>query len=380
MEHHELDALAADIRANGLREPIIRYEGLTLDGRNREMACERAGVTPHFITFDDEDPVAFVLSKNLHRRHLNESQRAMVAARLATLDRGRPVNASCEAITQPTAARLLNIGRATVQRAAIVRDKAVPELAARVERGDIPVALAAKIAANLSEEQQRELTGKPEAFLRGVIKQQSRDQREQALAGATAKASAALGTTRYNVILADPPWRFEPYSRETGMDRSADNRYPTIPTAELLDFEPMRAAPARDCVLFCWTTTPMVPDALTFITTYGFTYRSFYAWAKPGPGHGYWSHRDQVELLLVAMKGNVPAPAPGTQPPQYQIFPRGEHSEKPDAFADMIAVMFPNVPKLEMFARKKRSGWDVWGNEVEPLGDGSNVLGDQGHC
>src|SRR5689334_444589 len=142
----------------------------------------------------------------------------------------------------------------------------------------------------------------------------------------------------------------------------------------------MCTAPARDCVLFCWATTPMLPDALAFITTYGFTYRSFYAWAKPGPGHGYWSQRDQVELLLVAMKGNVPAPAPGTQPPQYQIFPRGEHSEKPDAFADMIAAMYPNVPKLEMFARKKRAGWDVWGNEVEPRRDGSNAFGDGGGC
>ena len=257
-----------------------------------------------------------------------------------------------------------------------MRDRAVPELVGRVERGDISVALAAKLASNLSEEQQRQLANKPESVLRGAVKREIRTQREKALASATAKASVALGRPRYNVILADPPWQFEPYSRETGMDRSAGNRYQTIPTAALLDFEPMRAAPAQDCVLFCWSTTPMMPDALAFIANYGFTYRSFYAWLKPGPGHGYWSQRDQVELLLVAMRGNVPAPAPGTQPPQYQIFRRGEHSEKPDAFADMIAAMFPNVPKLEMFARKNREGWDVWGNEVEPSGNGSNDPGD----
>jgi N6-adenosine-specific RNA methylase IME4 len=321
-----------------------------------------------------------VLSKNLIRRHLNDSQRGMIAAKVATLTRGRPGNASNEAITQPDAAVLLNISRSTIQRAAIVRDRAVPELAGRVERGDISVALAAKLATKLSQEQQRELADKPEPILRGAVKREVRTQREKALASATARASAALGTLLYNVILADPPWRFEPYSRETGMDRSAENRYPTMPTANLLDFKPLRVMPARDCVLFCWATAPMMPDALTFITTYGFTYRSFYAWLKPGPGHGYWSHRDQVELLLVAMRGNVPAPAQGTQPAQYQSFPRGEHGEKPDAFADMIAAMFPNVPKLEMFARKQRAGWHVWGNEVEPLGDISNVSGDGDRC
>src|ERR1700733_7499292 len=152
MEGEQFDALVNDIRSNGLRQPIFEFEGTILDGRNRFNACLQAEVTPHFVTYDGMDPISFVLSANLHRRHLGESQRAMVAVRLATMRQGRPGNASSEAITQPVAAKLLNVSRSTVQRAAIVRDNAAPALVARVERGEMPVSLAAKLAVNFSED------------------------------------------------------------------------------------------------------------------------------------------------------------------------------------------------------------------------------------
>jgi N6-adenosine-specific RNA methylase IME4 len=71
-----------------------------------------------------------------------------------------------------------------------------------------------------------------------------------------------------------------------------------------------------------------------------------------------------VELLLICVRGNAPAPAPGEQFPGFIEAPRGRHSEKPEIFAEHIERLFPNVPKLEMFARKARPGWDAWGNEV----------------
>jgi hypothetical protein len=75
----EYDQLKADISANGLLEPIVIYNGLILDGRNRYLACTDLGITPEYETFDGGDPVSFVISKNLHRRHLTASQRAMIA-------------------------------------------------------------------------------------------------------------------------------------------------------------------------------------------------------------------------------------------------------------------------------------------------------------
>src|SRR5262245_14218684 len=91
MSDSELELLAADIKANGLRESIWVHPGdrSIIDGRNRYLACQRAGVEPTYRTWDGKGSlIAFVVSLNLHRRHLNESQRAMVAARLANFRHG----------------------------------------------------------------------------------------------------------------------------------------------------------------------------------------------------------------------------------------------------------------------------------------------------
>lgn len=90
MTQPELRELAGDIRENGLLAPVTLYEGKILDGRNRYRACRIAGVEPKFREFKGKDALAFVLSANLHRRHLNESQRAVIAAKLTTMTRGRP--------------------------------------------------------------------------------------------------------------------------------------------------------------------------------------------------------------------------------------------------------------------------------------------------
>jgi hypothetical protein len=96
-----------------------------------------------------------------------------------------------------------------------------------------------------------------------------------------------LPDKRYGVILADPPWRFEPYSRITGMDRAAGNHYPTSSLEEIKALAVASIA-ARDCALFLWATVPMLPQALDVMAAWGFTYKSSLAWAKDriGPATG----------------------------------------------------------------------------------------------
>lgn len=159
MSAAEFAALKDDIAANGLREPIWVRRGSVIDGRHRMRACAELGVAPLVREYDGDESslVGFVVSLNLHRRHLDESQRAIVAGRLATLNRGRPAEiASIEAITQTQAAELLNVSRPSVQRAREVLDRGAPELVAAVEDGRVSVSLAAK-ATELAPDEQVEV-------------------------------------------------------------------------------------------------------------------------------------------------------------------------------------------------------------------------------
>jgi N6-adenosine-specific RNA methylase IME4 len=192
-----------------------------------------------------------------------------------------------------------------------------------------------------------------------IKKKRRRAKRERELA----KYQRALPDRRYGVIYADPEWRFEPWSRVTGMDRAADNHYPT----SVLDTIKARNVPAiaaRDCVLFLWATVPMLPHALAVMAWWGFEYRSHFVWSKNRIGTGFWN-RNKHELLLVGVRGNIPAPAHGTQWPSVIDAPRGTHSAKPEIFLELIEDYFPTLPKIELNRRgAPRPGWDAWGNEV----------------
>jgi N6-adenosine-specific RNA methylase IME4 len=196
-----------------------------------------------------------------------------------------------------------------------------------------------------------------------ALKQHSRGEREQELADKI----VALPTKKYGVILADPEWRFEPWSRETGLGRAADNHYPTSIT-EVIAERPVESIAAKDCVLFLWATAPMLPQALVVMSAWGFDYKTHAVWMKRTVGTGYW-FRNAHELLLVGTRGNVVAPAPGTQ--WNSVFTEEDdeelrHSEKPEAAIEMIEEYYPNVPKIELNCRgKPRAGWDAWGNEVD---------------
>jgi N6-adenosine-specific RNA methylase IME4/DNA-binding CsgD family transcriptional regulator len=191
-------------------------------------------------------------------------------------------------------------------------------------------------------------------------KAERRAQRELELAS----AQAALPSHRYGVIVADPEWRFEPYSRDTGLDRAADNHYPTSAT-DIIAERDVTSIAADDCVLFLWATVPMLRDALRVMEAWGFEYKSHAVWDKIHIGTGYW-FRNRHELLLVGTKGSIPAPAMGDQFASVMTIARKEHSAKPEQFLELIEQYFPNLPKIELNRRgPPRAGWDAWGNEAE---------------
>jgi protein gp37/ParB-like chromosome segregation protein Spo0J len=163
LDDDALKALAEDIKANGLEHPIVLYEGKVLDGRNRYRACEMAGVEPRYVAYDGNDPVGKAISLNEQRRHLDTSQRALVAARLATLREGRPAKTGeISPVSQGRAAEVMNVSRDSVKFAAKVMRDGTAALLQAVERGEIAVSTAAKLA-NLPPLEQAEALTRPDA-------------------------------------------------------------------------------------------------------------------------------------------------------------------------------------------------------------------------
>ena len=187
--------------------------------------------------------------------------------------------------------------------------------------------------------------------------------REHELAQRIGAGNLELPQARYGVILADPEWRFEVYSRDSGLERCPDQHYPTSTTQDIAA-RPVGDIAADDCVLFLWATQAMLPDALAVMAAWGFAYKSQFVWRKIYPGNqvgmGHWS-RSVHELLLVGTRGKVPAPAPGTQWISVIDAPIGAHSQKPDWQYELIEHYFPNLPKIELNARRARPGWAAWG-------------------
>jgi N6-adenosine-specific RNA methylase IME4 len=174
------------------------------------------------------------------------------------------------------------------------------------------------------------------------------------------RLNAPLPDRKYPVIYADPPWRYE---FSTTSSRSIESHYPTMSTEEICAL-PVADHATSDSVLFLWVTNPRLHEAFRVLEAWGFTYRTNIVWAKDKIGGGFYV-RNQHELLLIAKRGDPPMPAEADRPSSIISAPRREHSRKPDEAYALIERMYPDLPKLELFARTTREGWVPWGLEVD---------------
>lgn len=166
--------------------------------------------------------------------------------------------------------------------------------------------------------------------------------------------------TLYPIVYCDPPWRYE-YSPTD--NREIENHYPTM-TLEEICLLPVAEIATPDSVLFLWTTSPKLAESMRVIEAWGYAYKTCMVWDKERMGMGYYA-RQQHELLLIATRGAVPVPDPANRPPSViRVRRDNEHSAKPVEFYEVIERMYPDLPKIELFARNRRIGWAAWGNEA----------------
>lgn len=168
--------------------------------------------------------------------------------------------------------------------------------------------------------------------------------------------------TGYQIIVADPPWRFSSNS-ERKPGRNAMRHYPCMRDDEIAAL-PVPDWSARDAMLFMWTTAPMLARSMPILGAWGFKYVSQLVWVKDRIGTGFWA-RNRHEIVLIGKRGKFSCPRPAPFADSVIIGQQREHSRKPDALQDQIDLAWPDARRLEMFARRQRAGWDAWGNDTE---------------
>ena len=165
----------------------------------------------------------------------------------------------------------------------------------------------------------------------------------------------------WDVIIADPPWRFASNSADKP-GRNARRHYDCM-TVEQIAQMPVREIAAPSALLLLWVTVPFEHRASEVIEAWGFKPKSRLVWVKQRIATGYWA-RNQHEPCIIATRGRFPCPRPALFPTSIIQGAQREHSRKPEWVHDQIDARLPDASKLELFARRPREGWTVWGNQV----------------
>ncbi len=172
---------------------------------------------------------------------------------------------------------------------------------------------------------------------------------------------------KYQIIYADPPWSYQMFCKKE--QRTAEEHYTTMSNEDICRL-PIKEIADKDCALFLWITFPKLTEALNVIPAWGFKYKTVaFVWLKQNKkspslfwGLGKWT-RTNAEICVLATRGYPKRISAKVH--QVIISHIREHSRKPDEARERIVELMGDLPRIELFARQKVPGWDVWGNEVE---------------
>lgn len=364
LQGEEYESLKSDIAKNGLIEPIwLHPDGRIVDGRNRWRACVETNTNAKFETWNGQGSlIEFVISLNLHRRHLDSSQCAAIALdvlpmledearerqRLAGGDRKsedyqKSVSQKIdEAISQPKstqqAAQLFQTNRQYVSDAKRIKEQD-PVLFEQVKTGTVNIVQAKR---ELKERKREE------------IREENRK-----LVIETLPANLYISGQRFQTLVLDPPWD---WGDEGDIDQFGRARptYHTMTIEEISDL-PIQDLACQNAHLYLWITNRSLPKGFGLLEKWGFRYVTCLTWIKPSIGMGNY-FRGSTEQVLFAVKGSLPL-LRNNVGTWFEANRPGEHSGKPDEFYSLVESCSPG-PWLEMFSRKERNGWVMWGAEI----------------
>ena len=173
---------------------------------------------------------------------------------------------------------------------------------------------------------------------------------------------------KYNIIYADPPWKYKCWYKSETVKRNAADHYNVMPTADIKEI-PVKYITADNAVCIMWVTYPCLKDGIELLEEWGFKYKTVaFTWVKKNKKSDSWFiglgnyTRANAEIALLGTKRKG---LPRISKSVRQILDNRieEHSKKPDETRERIVQLFGNLPRIELFARQHADGWDCWGNE-----------------
>ena len=334
------------IAEGGIHDPIITWNNIVIDGHNRYDICIKNDLkyfTKELELTDRNQAINWIIDNQLGRRNLAPWQMSIL--------RGKRYNAEKkDNYSHPKSGDQID-HRKTSARLAEQYGVSAPTI-----RRDGNFAIAAEKASGEFEQPVMQLT--KEQILqvaREINREKQASRRKNQIA-----ETPTIPDGKYNVILADPPWRYD-----YGFDihGAADRHYKTLSPQEIADL-PVHSLFEDNAVLFMWATSPKLEDAFTVINGWGFEYKTSFIWDKVKHNMGHYNSV-RHEFLLICTKGSFPKQSDTLIDSVVSIERSDEHSEKPEEFRQIIEEMYPLSKKIELFSRKKDiPGWKTWGNEL----------------
>lgn len=384
LTEEEYKQLETNILSEGIRDSLLVWNGILIDGHNRYEIATKYGLSydvQEMEFADRAEAERWIILNQFGRRNLSKYDRTELALKLKPIieaeakknqgtrndltsvrnltevatdekqgcqksDKADVVAAPKKTIdTKKEIAKVAGVSHDTIAKVEKIQAKATPEIKKAVKSGKMSINQAYQ--ATRREEKKAEVKKRIDDYAKvqtGVI-------------------DIKKAEKKYNIIYADPPWRYW----ESG-NKNQSEHYSTMTIEDICNL-PIKDIAANDSVLFLWVTYPILDSAFKVIESWGFKYSTAaFVWVKknktadtPFFGCGAWT-RANSELCLLATRGSVQRLDATIS--QVIESPIEEHSKKPDVVRDLIERLVGKLPRVELFCRHPADGWDVWGNEA----------------
>ena len=365
----EYKQLEANILSEGIRDPLVVWNGYLVDGHNRYTIATQHGLEYKTVNKEFKDGNAvkeWMILNQFGRRNLSNYQRSVLALQLEDVFSARAkenqaiqfkgnslpqISVEVKPIdTQKEVAKVANVSHDTIAKVKRIEAVASPEVKAQLSTGEMSINQAYQ---EIKKEEKKELQ---------IEKKKEYEQRIETISVNEFKVDIFDTKEKYRVIYADPPWQYD-------LEQTSPNLGGAIKHYNSMSIEDLCALPIndiadKDAVLFLWITSPKLNLFLQLMEAWGFEYKTSFVWDKVKHNMGHYNSV-RHEFLLIGGRGKSTPDLKRLYDSVITIERSEKHSEKPVEFLNIIDDLYQYGSRIELFARQaKKENWYFWGNEV----------------